>query len=97
MLLGRVNNIGQKLENKLTGGVNKKTCCTWIDAEPDMSLGTTKLTFSNKLSVLPITPWDWNFPTKRISPRSADAAGQVDPQATMPITRLTSTFPASTL
>ena len=85
-------------KNRLTGGVVIKTCCAWIDAEPDMSLGTTKLKFSNELSELPITPWDWNFPMKRISPRSVDAAGHLDdPQATMPITRLTSSCPASTL
>ena len=59
-----------------------------------MSLGTTKVKFSKELSVLPITPWDWYFPMKRISPRSADAGGQVSPQATIPITRLTSTCPA---
>lgn len=96
MCLGRVNNVDRKLENRPTGGVNKKTCCAWIDAEPDMSLGTVKLKFSNELSE-PIMPWDWNFPMKRISPRSADAAGQVDPQATMPITRLISSCPANTL
>ena len=85
-------------KNQLTGGVFTKTCCAWIEAEPDMSLGTTKLKSSNVLSVLPITPWDWYFPMKRISPRSAEAAGQPEaPQATMPITRLTSSCPASTL
>jgi hypothetical protein len=63
-----------------------------------MSIGTVRLKFSNELRVLPISPWDWYFPMNRISPRSADGPGQADnPQATMPITRLTSSSPASAL
>ena len=60
--------------------------------------GTTKVKFSNVLSVLPISPWDWYFPMNRVLPRSVEAAGQGDDgQLTMPITRLTSTCPASAL
>ena len=69
-----------------------------MEAEPDKPAGTTKVKFSNDLSVLSITPCDWYFPKKRILPRSADAAGQGDDgQSTMPITRLTSSWPASAL
>jgi hypothetical protein len=97
-LCSGVNNLVRKLVNGLTGGVSKKACCTWIEAEPDMSLGMTRVKFSNKLRVSPTSPWPWNFPMNRISPRSADGAGQADdPQATMPITRLTSSSPASGL
>ena len=78
--------------------MTKKLCCAWKEAGPDKPAGTTKVKFSNDLSELSITPWDSNFPMKRVFPRSADAAGQEDDgQATMPITRLTSTCPASAL
>ena len=98
-LFGRVNNsLVRKLIDRLTGGVVTKTCCTCIEALPDMSLGTTKLKFSKVLRVLPTSPWDWYFPMNKISPRSVDGDGQADdPQATMPITRLTSSSPASAL
>ena len=81
-----------------TGSVSKVLCWIWIEAEPDMSLGTVKVKFSNVLSVFPSCPWDLYSPMNRISPRFADGAGQPDAgQGAMPITRLTSSSPASAL
>ena len=78
--------------------MSKELCCAWKEAEPVKLAGTLKVKFSNDSSVSPITPWDLYFPMKRISPKSADGAGQGDEgQSTMPITRLTSTWPASAL
>ena len=56
-----------------------------------MSLGTTKVKFSNVLIGPPVMPCGSYFPTNRISSRSVDGAGQrALAQGTMPITRLTS-------
>ena len=59
-----------------------------------MSLGTRRLksSYDSDWGVLPLVPSDSYFPTKRISPRSADGSGQVGPQATMPIMRATSSI-----
>ena len=40
-----------------TGNVVKPACCIWMEAGPDMSLGTANEKFSNVVRPLPIAPW----------------------------------------